>query len=184
MIKINIYLRTMNFKFNIKFLSMVILIGLFSSSTFSQNNPIHNLSDRESVFAKENHTALRGSTATTEHPYDLLYDLNATVYAKDNAILNVEGVGAPVVLKFLDTQSFKLASTANTLHDQVELITINLKSANDLRSPFQLNAIQGFNNLKYIYLKCEFAISENQIRTFLQNADPKIVFFYSSYQRS
>lgn len=163
---------------------MVILIGLFSSSSFSQGNAIHNLSDRDKVFANGNHTAQRKATTAAAFPYDLLYDLNTTVYIKNNSVLNTEGVGAPVVLKFLDTQSFNFVSTTNPLYDQIELITINLSSENSLRNTFNLDAIRGFSNLKYIYLKCEFAISENQIRSFLQNADPEIVFFYSSYKRS
>lgn len=174
----------MNSKFNTKFLSMIILIGLFSGTSFSQENAIHKLSDREQTVAQGTTVGKRSSTITSEFPYDLLYDLKATVYVKDNGILNVVGAGAPVVLKFLDTQSFNFVSTRNPLYNKVELITINLNSANDLRNSFDVDAIRGFSHLKYIYLKCEFPISENQIRTFLQNADPEITFFYSSYKRS
>ncbi|MBO3099374.1 hypothetical protein [Gelidibacter pelagius] len=161
---------------------MIILIGLFSSTSFSQENVIHNLSDREQTVTQMN--GLRSSAETSPFPYDLLYDLNATVYIKNNGVLNVEGVGSPAVLKFLDTQSFNFVSTGNSLYNQVELITINLSSVNDLRNSFNVDGIRGFGNLKYIFLKCEFPISENQIRSFLQNADPKIIFFYSSYKRS
>ena len=174
----------MNSKFNTKFLSMIILIGLFSSTSFSQDNIIHKLSDREQTVAHETTVGQRNATETSAFPYDLLYDLKPTVYIKNNGILNVGGVGAPVVLKFLDAQSFDFISTRNTLYNKIELITINLISENDLRNPFDVDAIRGFSHLKYIYLKCEFPISENQIRAFLKNADPEITFFYSSYKRS
>lgn len=174
----------MNSKFNTKFLSMIILIGLFSGTALSQENVIHNLSDREQTLAQSATINKRSSKKTSEFPFDLLYDLKTTVYVKNNSILNVEGAGAPVVLKFLDTQSFNYVSTGNSLYNQIELITINLSSVNELRNSFNVDAIRGFSNLKYIYLKCEFEISENQIRSFLQNADPKIVFFYTSYKRS
>ncbi|RXJ51352.1 hypothetical protein [Gelidibacter gilvus] len=163
---------------------MIILIGLFSGTSFSQENAIHKLSDREQTLAQGTTVGKRSSTISSEFPYDLLYDLKATVYVKDNGILNVIGAGAPVVLKFLDTKSFNFLSATNALYDQIQLITINLSSANDLRNSFNLDAIKGFSNLKYIHLKCEFEISENQIRSFLQNADPEIVFFYNSYKRS
>lgn len=174
----------MNSKFNTKFLSMIILIGLFSGTSFSQENVIHKLSDREQTLAHGSTVSQRSTTFTSEIPYDLLYDLKSTVYIKNNGILNIERVGAPVVLKFLDTESFNFVSTRNSLYNKIELITINLNSENDLRNPFDVDAIRGFSHLKYIYLKCEFPISDNQIRSFLQNADPEITFFYSSYKRS
>lgn len=174
----------MNSKFNTKFLSMILLIGLFSGTSFSQDNVIHKLSDREQTVSHGPAVANRSATVKSEPPYDLLYDLKSTIYIKNNGILNVDGVGAPVVLKFLDTQSFNFVSTNNALFNKVELITINLTSENDLRIPFDVDAIRGFGHLKYIYLKCGFPISENQIRSFLQNADPEITFFYSSYKPS
>ncbi|MCK0114384.1 hypothetical protein [Gelidibacter sp. F63206] len=174
----------MNSKFNTKFLSMIILIGLFSGTTFSQENVILKLSDREQTLAHGATVSQRNATVTTDVPYDLLYDLKPTVYVKNNGVLNIEGVGAPVVLNFLDAQSFNYVTTRNSLYNKIELITINLNSENDLRNSFDVAAIRGFSHLKYIYLKCEFPISENQIRSFLQNADPEIIFFYSSYKRS
>ncbi|MBA6152593.1 hypothetical protein H3Z82_07630 [Gelidibacter gilvus] len=163
---------------------MIILIGLFSGTVFSQENVIHNLSDRDLTVTQGASIHKRSSNDTSEFPYDLLYNLNSTVFVKNNGILNVEGVGAPVVLKFLDTQSFNFVSKRNALYNKIELITINLTSENDLRNTFDVAAIRGFSHLKYIYLKCEFPISENQIRSFLKNADPEIIFFYSSYKRS
>lgn len=174
----------MNSKFNTKFLSLILLIGLFSGTSFSQENVIHKLSDREQSVSHNSNVANRSATVNAELPYDLLYDLKSTIYVKNNEIFNTHGVGAPVVLKFMDTNSFDFVSTNNPLFNKVELITINLNSTTDLNTPFNVDAIRGFGHLKYIYLKCEFPISESQVRAFLANADSEVTFFYSSYKPS
>lgn len=178
----------MNSKFNSKLLSMIVLIGLFSGTCFAQDNEIFKLTDRDKVAnnvtsSKNNNIALNTSTLTTELPNDLLYDLKPSVFIKNNGILNVEGY-EPVVLIFLDAQSFNFVSNRNPLYNKVEMITINLKSENDLANAFDVSSIRGFSHLKYIHLKCEFSITENQIRSFLKNADPEITFVYNIYQRS
>ena len=174
----------MNSKIKTKFLSMVILIVLFSGTSFSQDNVIHKLTERDESAKKGNVVGQRSSAVITEFPNDLLYELKSTIYIKNNGILNVEGPGAPLVLKFLDVKSFNFTSTRNPLYNKVEMITISLSSENDLRNTFDLNTVKGFSHLKYIYLKCEFPISENQVRSFIQNADPEITFFYNTYRRS
>ncbi|MEZ4856137.1 MAG: hypothetical protein R2812_06660 [Gelidibacter sp.] len=75
-------------------------------------------------------------------------------------------------------------STRNELYKAVEN-TIDIESVNDLQHLFDVDLIRGFNNfLKYIYLKCEFPITESQIRAFIQNADPEISIFYKKINRS
>lgn len=174
----------MNSKIKTKFLSIAVLIVLFTGKCFSQENVIHKLTDSDHNVAVENHTSQRSSSSIEELPYDLLFDLNSTIYIKDNGILNIEGVSAPVALKFLDTKSFNFISTRDKRFSKVELITVNLDSEKDLTTPFNLGAIRGFDSLKYIHLKCEFPISENQIRAYLKNADPEIIIFYNTYKRS
>ncbi|MCK0124721.1 hypothetical protein MWU76_09925 [Gelidibacter sp. F2691] len=175
----------MNSKFKTKLLSSLMLIGLFSGTCFSQDNVIHNLTGNTDRFAPTDVVVgNRSSKATADLPSDLLYDLNATVYVKNNAISKVKGKAHPLVLKFKDAQSFNVVSKRNPLFNKVEMIKIDLASENDLRTPFNMSALRGFNNLKYVYLKCEFPATEDQIRNFIQNADPKLIIYYNTYKRS
>jgi hypothetical protein len=160
------------------------MLIIFSSSCFAQENRIYQLSDTDGLVSNNNLTSRSSLNTMTEYPEDLLYGLEPSVYIQNNAILNVEGVTAPVVLKFKDINSFGFISTRNELYKKVEMITIHLSTIDDLQTPFNVDAIRGFNNLKYIYLKCEFSITETQIRAFIQNADPEISIFYKKTNRS
>ncbi|TXE06500.1 hypothetical protein ES711_13380 [Gelidibacter salicanalis] len=175
----------MNTKFKTKLLSSLMLIGLFSGTCFSQDNVIHNLTGNSDRFISSDVVVgNRSSQATADLPSDLLYELNATVYVKNNTLSKVKGKAHPLVLKFKDAQSFNVVSKRSALFNTVEMIKIDLASENDLRTPFNMAALRGFNNLKYVYLKCEFPATEAQIRTFIQNADPKLIIYYNTYQRS
>ncbi|MBJ7882744.1 hypothetical protein [Gelidibacter salicanalis] len=173
----------MDSKIKTKFLSIIMLMGLFSGACFSQGNAIHNVTDRDQRFAPGDIVANRSATATQEIPTDLLYDLKSTIYVKNNGISKVTGA-APLVLQFKDTKSFNVASKSNALFNKVEMIKIDIASTTTLNTPFNLSSTQGFNNLKYIYLNCEFPVTEDQIRSFIQNADPEIIIFYNIYKRS
>lgn len=174
----------MNYKVNSTFLSVFMLFIIFSSNCFAQENRIYQLSDTDGVSPNTNLTARNASNIMIEYPKDLLYGLAPSVYIQNNAIQNVEGATAPTVLKFKDVQSFGFISTRNELYNKVEMITIDLETVNDLQTPFDVDLIRGFDNLKYIYLKCEFPITETQIRAFIQNADPEISIFYKKINRS
>ncbi|WP_417291062.1 hypothetical protein [Corallibacter sp.] len=151
---------------------------LFTGYSFAQQNPIYRLTDGNAQVQG------RSAQVIANYPEDLLFNLESSIYIKNNAVLNTYGSTAPKVLKVKDSQSLNFLYTYNELYNEVEMITINLKSLSDLSSPFDVDSIRGFSHLKYIYLKCEFPISESQIRAFIQNADTEISIFYKNINRS
>lgn len=177
----------MNSKLNRIFLITAFLVGIFSSSLTAQENLIHQITSRDQTsqpqLRKTSNTRLKHTSSITEVPEDLLYDLNSAVYIKDNTIIHIEG-NAPLAVKLLDTKSYEFLTKRNELYHQVELITLNLDTREDLNTIFNIGAIRGFDNLRYIYLKCQFPINENEIRRLLQHADPEVTFFYHIYNRS
>ncbi|WP_417197757.1 hypothetical protein [Bizionia sp.] len=155
------------------------LLVVFTSSSFAQENPIYQLPDNT-----DSQSMSRTSTRVTTYPEDLLYDLEPSVYIKNNQIIEVTEGQKPKVVKLKDTNSFNILSSDNDLFKRVEMITINIKSASDLMRPFNVDNIRGFGSLKYIYLKCESSVTESQIRNFIQQADLEISIFYKIFNRS
>ncbi len=155
------------------------LLVVFTSSSFAQENPIYQLPDNT-----DSQSMSRTSTRVTTYPEDLLYDLEPSVYIKNNQIIEVTEGQKPKVVKLKDTNSFNILSSDNDLFKRVEMITINIKSASDLMRPFNVDNIRGFGSLKYIYLKCESSVTESQIRNFIQQADSEISIFYKIFNRS
>ncbi|MFC5195784.1 hypothetical protein ACFPH8_10620 [Bizionia hallyeonensis] len=155
------------------------LLVVFTSSSFAQENPIYQLPDNT-----DSQSMSRTSTRVTTYPEDLLYDLEPSVYIKNNQIIEVTEGQKPKVVKLKDTNSFNILSSDNDLFKRVEMITINIKSASDLIRPFNVDNIRGFGSLKYIYLKCESSVTESQIRNFIQQADSEISIFYKIFNRS
>lgn len=160
-------------------LLMVFASALMSSNqALAQDNPIYQLPD-------DPNTSRRATASTiVDYPEDLLYELEPSIYVKNNAIIETIGANSPKVLKLKDVNSFNLLNTRNSLFRRIEMITINISSPSDLTRSFNVDNIRGFGQLKYIYIKSDFVITENQIRTFIQNADPEISIFYKIFNRS
>lgn len=158
---------------------MVFALALIDSNkVLAQNNPIYQLPDNQNTSRRTT-----GSTIVN-YPEELLYELEPSIYVKNNAIIETVGASSPKVLKLKDVNSFNFLSTRNSLFRKVEMITINISSPSDLSSSFNVDNIRGFGQLKYIYIKSDFVITENQIRSFIQNADPEISIFYKIFKRS
>lgn len=168
-------------KNKITILLVVLLSILINTVSFSQTNTIHNLTESNT---NSNARTASPANSITSYPTHLLYDLQSSVYIEDNTIISVNGVTSPKVLKLKDTQSFEIIKNRNKLYKDVEMITINLKDVSDLSTAFDVDSIRGFNHLKYIYIKSDFNLTENQIIQFIINADPEISIFYKNIDRS
>jgi hypothetical protein len=117
-------------------------------------------------------------------PDELLHGKNPTIYIKDASIINVTGDESPKVLKLLDATSSNILRNANNQYNDVEVITITLNRISDLNLRFDLSSINGFNSLRYIYVKCMFDCTDQQIRDFLLNADSVTTIFYKVINQS
>lgn len=158
---------------------MVCTLLIVFTSSYAQENPIYKLPDNAST-----QSFSRTSAIVIAYPEDLLYDLEPSIYIEKNQITRTTGDQPPRVLKLKDVNSFPILSTRNELFKRVEMITINIQSTSDLSKPFIVDNMRGFGSLKYIYLKCEFSVTEMQIRSFIQKADSEISIFYKIFNRS
>lgn len=97
--------------------------------------------------------------------YELSQKLHTTVYISNNAVNHVYGEGKIKKITFNDTQSFNLLG-ANQ-YNSVELITINVSQASDLKTVLNLNKINNLESLKYVFIICYFECSAEQIADFI-----------------
>tara|TARA_R110002049_G_scaffold309155_1_gene517687 strand:- start:2903 stop:3448 length:546 start_codon:yes stop_codon:yes gene_type:complete len=117
-------------------------------------------------------------------PYQLLYSLKPTIYIKNNSIIKVTGPNKPVSLTTSDANSFNILKTENPLFDSVQILKIQLNDLSDLNNYLDVSSINGFNNLKHIYIMCYFKCTENQIRAFIKNANPEINIYFEQVNPS
>ncbi len=80
---------------------------------------------------------------------NLVTGLNPTVFITDGGV-TVAGDGSPEVL-ICDGASVSALYTGNPSFKRVKLLRINIQSEGDLPDPLDLDALQGFENLQFIY---------------------------------
>lgn len=119
------------------------------------------------------------ATSNSDRFLKIIKKNEPTVYLNNNVLTKTSTYSEPVRLKAGDVQSLEILKKSNKIFNKVELITINLKNEKDLNSPIDVSSINGINQLKYIYIRCYFKCTNNQIKTFVLNANPKITIFYS-----
>ncbi|MCX7549418.1 hypothetical protein [Xanthomarina sp. F2636L] len=158
------------------FLMVCALSIFFSANSFAQEN-IQRIFDESS----NNNSNLRISGSI---PNELLHGKNPTIYIENSSILNITGDESPKVLKLLDASSYSLLQDNNRLYNNVEVITITLNRLSDLNNRLDLSTINGFSSLRYVYVKCMFDCSDQQIRSFLLNADSVTTVFYKVVTQS
>lgn len=112
---------------------------------------------------------------------ELNSSLKSTVYVKNNTVVKSTdaGVKKPIKIKFNNITPFQKLDEDNFLYTDVELITINIKTLNDLNNRFDLKNANHFQNLKYVFVKCYFDCSVNQIEQFVLNAEPEVIIYFT-----
>jgi hypothetical protein len=66
----------------------------------------------------------------------------------------------------------------NPLYNQVELITIRIKSAAQLSNTIDLGKLQSFSSLKFIRVLCEFDCSAPQVKSLLSGINNNVTVCY------
>lgn len=151
------------------FLVVCALTFLFSNSSFAQGN-IQRIFDDNSD---------SGNLRTSVNiPDELLHGHNPTIYIENSRVINVTGDESPKVLQLLDANSNLLLQGNNSLYNSVEVITITLGRISDLNNRLDLSRINGFTSLRYVYIKCLFDCTDQQINNYLLNADSVTTVFY------
>jgi len=155
-----------------------ICISFFSFSKLTaQENDIYELNGNTAL-AKT--SSKKASQNDREDFYDLAFKLHATSYVENNSMRKSnKNVTSVSKLTFNDTKSFNILNQNNQDLNDVELITIVLKNENDLINKIDLTQTSGFGNLKYVFIKCYFKCSEQQIKGFV-TSDASVRVFYKT----
>lgn len=157
--------------------SLIILSILFfiSGNLFSQENNIYEI---------KNQTINKQSTSKQEKAnnrvafYDLTFKMHPTYYFQNKKLKNKYGKGIPVKLTFRDLKSVENLYVEEQDYSEVKLITIDLLNINDLNSIIDLTQNnQHFQNLEYVFIRCYFNCTDQQINKFIKvNSDVRVFF--------
>jgi hypothetical protein len=150
-------LRTVKINFifpeiNNMFLSGLIIMTLFLFS--SQSMSAQNIKEYNTLINSMNNTRQSGSIEP-EILKSLVFDLKPKIYI-NNKEENTYGNGSPECVN-IDAKSIELLYENNQLFSNVEMITINLNSSDELNFVLDLSKLQSFTNLKYIQFLCSFS---------------------------
>lgn len=115
---------------------------------------------------------------------ELNNNLKPTVYIDKNLIKNITGVGNPKKLKYNNIQPFHKLNEESSMFNSVELIAINLKTSSDLKNQFDLSKVNQFQKLKYVFIKCYFDCSADQIKEFVLNLEPEVIVYFTKVNPS
>ena len=109
--------------------------------------------------------------------YDLVYNLYSTVYAEKGSITKVYGENEIKKITLRDSNSFVILNDKALDYKNVELITIILNSSSELNTPLDLSNKNGFDNLKFVFIKCHFDFQKEDIEKFITPKEDVRVFY-------
>ncbi|MFK5959239.1 MAG: hypothetical protein QM495_10285 [Lutibacter sp.] len=158
-----------------------ILLGISQISAQSLN--VYQLFEEDfqqssSKIATKSSTFIKSNVDVKQGFFTLKKGLKPTIYVDYNKVKQVTGDVAPLILKYENSYSLNILKENNTLINKVELLTIKLKNQNEINNRFDFSSIEGFDNLKYIFIQCNFDCTANDISSFILNVDPKVTIFY------
>jgi hypothetical protein len=107
---------------------------------------------------------------------NLIYEIHPSVNIREGVLSTY--ADAPYLCVDTDVPSINQLEEANPLFSQVELITIRINSADDLKLVLDLALLKGFSNLKYVYFLCSVDCTPEQIINLIKAMDTNIQFFY------
>ncbi|MDN3667479.1 hypothetical protein ACFFU1_05935 [Algibacter miyuki] len=120
------------------------------------------------------------NTNTRQEFYNLSQKLHPTAYLGNNKLNKTYGEGALVKITLEDASSLRVLKQNSLDFSNVELLTITLKNQSELIAPLSISE-DGLSNLKYIYIKCAFDCTSEQIKSFTKYiSNSGIRVFYTS----
>ncbi|MWW23422.1 hypothetical protein [Algibacter lectus] len=159
------------------------VVLLFNYESNAQENGIYEL-NASSQFSRATASKSKTSDTRTEF-YNLSQKLHPTAYLANNKLKNTYGDDDVVKLTLDDVASLNLIKQDKGNFDNVELITITLKSIADLSTPITLSNDSGLSKLKYVYIRCYFDCNNEQIKSFVKNiSNSNVRVFYTSVRPS
>ena len=115
--------------------------------------------------------------ALANHLKSLFYDLQTTVFLENGKIKTLDD--KTPVFADVDAQSISLLSEINPLFENVELITIRLKSSQDISNTIKLASLKSFQKLRSIVFLCSFNCDSTLInKLYLPDSNSVISVYY------
>jgi hypothetical protein len=149
-------------------------ITLFSFNTvIAQENGIYEISGSDTQKNKNK------SNNDRNEFYDLAFNLQPTHYIKNSGLNTIYDFGDPIKMTFEDTKSLDWLNNINSKKDSLELLIIYLNNLGELNNKLNIMGDKDFKKLKYVFIKCDFKCSENDIIKFIK-ADTKVRIFYTN----
>lgn len=149
-----------------------------------QMNAVQSKTLNKSAALKSNANKNETANSGFQNFLELNNNLRPTVYVDKNSIVNITGPEKPVKLKYSNIQAFNKLNEDNSLLNSVELITINIENSNDLNNKFDVSKINDFQKLKYVFIKCNFNCSVDQIKQFVLNLEPEVIVYFTKVNPS
>ena len=157
------------------FLFLCCISLFFSNKIIAQENGIYELSNNNFSKSVAKSQADNGRSEFNK----LAYNLHPTVYVVNGIEKTTYGQGLPIKLTLKDAKSISVLNSGNPKYNKVQLITIKLNKSSDLNTKLDLSSLSGLSELKYIFIKCNFKCTADQLKTFV-NANSVIRIFYRS----
>lgn len=147
---------------------------LFTNYGYTQESTFYKLPNNETELKS---LLSENSNIDSGKVFDLIHKLPPMIYVEDNKIQMVTETN-PTVLVLMNVQSFDFLHTKNLLYNKVEMITIHINQLSDLSIKMDFSKINGFDELKYIYIQCIVECTENQIKSMIVNSNPKNIVLF------
>lgn len=160
---------------NIKIVTILVftfMTLLMSNNAFSQDFK---------VLSPENNFAKKSSTSKTAVPSELntlVSQLLPTVYYSKGTVSSY-GETSAVRLE-TDIQGINSISEISSKLGNVKIAKIFLNNQSDLNSKINVDSLESFQSLKYVYVIAKFETSEAQISNMIINTNPDILILFST----
>lgn len=149
----------------------VLLLFILPISGFSQNIKIENT---EKYL---NSTAISTSRNNDVNRIkSLIKDLHPAIYFTNRSINSY--AESPISV-FTDIESLGLLQTVQTDITKVEIVSITIKTKNELRAIISLNYFSRFSSLKVLHLNAQFECTADMLEPMIQGEKANFIILYS-----
>jgi hypothetical protein len=124
----------------------------------------------------KNQKSLNGKSKA-ESMKSLAFDHQPTFYVRDNQIITIDSK-APICGD-IELSDIHLLNSRNSKFENVEFLTIRLRSEISRASKLNLNQLSHFKNLKFIHVICEYSCVPTSIEQIFEGENSKLQIFYS-----
>ena len=106
----------------------------------------------------------------------LIKDLHPSVYLTNGRI---NSYGENPISIFTDVESIGLLKTLRSDNSKIEIVTINIKDRQDLRTVVALSDFSKFPSLKVLHLNVQFDCTADLLEPMIQGDKPSFLVLYS-----